>query len=161
MPDTSYCPCIELSSTAHVWHEQPFMWKARYAAWGEGRNWQARSGLGRSLLFCRDACPSTLSVFGVHFSTVANSRNSSGVLVKAVPSRSSRVPMTVMRHHKRHHLGLWLAIMRARRYGNSSANATLLALCVCERMYKASWVAIADRERRSLDMTDVGLVSWH
>lgn len=81
--------------------------------------------------------------------------------MKVVPSRSSRVLMTVMSHHKRHHLGLWLAIIRARRYGNSSANATLLALCVCERMYKASWVAIADRERRCLDMTDVGLVSWH
>lgn len=137
------------------------MWKARYAAWVEGTNWQARRNLGNSLLLRQDASRSTLAVPKAQFSTIANPRNSFGVLVKVVPSRSSRVLMTVMSHHKRHHLGLWLAIIRARRYGNSSANATLLALCVCERMYKASWVAIADRERWSLEMTDVGLVSWH
>ena len=77
-----------------------------------------------------------------------NPRNSLGVLVKVVPSRSSRVLMTVMSHHKRHHLGLWLAIIRARRYGNSSANATLLALCASGRTGR---VAIADREKRSLE----------
>jgi len=124
------------------------MWKARYAAWVEGTNWQARRNLGNSLLLRQDASRSTLAVPKAQFSTIANPRNSFGVLVKVVPSRSSRVLMTFMSHHKRHHLGLWLATIRARRYGNSSANATLLALCASGRTGR---VAIADREKRSLE----------